>query len=117
MIRGAVYRVDLGQARGHEHRGRRLGLVISPSESPLSVVTVIPTSTSAQPAIHRPELEVVGRATRLLVDQVRSIDTRYLVGDPVDYLSRDEMAEVEHALAHYLGLDSGAVARSPAPGT
>ncbi len=108
MIRGAVYRIDLGQARGHEQRGRRLGLVISPSESPLSVVTVIPTSTSAQPAIHRPELEIVGRPTHLLVDQLRSIDTDYLVGDPVDYLSHDEMEAVELALAHYLGIDSSA---------
>lgn len=104
MIRGAVYRVDLGQARGHEQRGRRLGLVVSPSSSPLSVVTIIPTSTSAQPAIHRPELEIAGRVTRMLVDQIRSIDTDYLVGDPVDYLSRDQMNEVELALAHYLGL-------------
>lgn len=104
MIRGAVYHIDLGQARGHEQRGRRLGLVVSPSESPLSVVTIVPTSTSAQPAIHRPEVEVAGRATRMLVDQIRSIDTDYLTGDPVDYLSRDEMAEVELALAHYLGI-------------
>lgn len=106
MIRGAVYRIDLGQARGHEQRGRRLGLVVPPSESPLSVVTIVPTSTSAQPAIHRPELEVAGRTTRMLVDQIRSIDTDYLIGDPVDYLSRDRMAEVELALAHYLGIAS-----------
>lgn len=104
MIRGAVYRIDLGQARGHEQRGRRLGLVVSPSESPLSVVTVIPTSTSAQPAIHRPELELAGRLTRMLIDQIRSIDTDYLVGEPVDYLSRDQMAHVELALVHYLGV-------------
>jgi mRNA interferase MazF len=104
VIRGAVYRIDLGQARGHEQRGKRLGLVVSPSESPLSVVTVIPTSTSARPAIHRPELEVAARLTRMLVDQIRSIDTSYLVGDPVDYLSRDQMAEVDLALAHYLGI-------------
>jgi mRNA interferase MazF len=30
MTRGAVYPIDLGDAkRGHERRGRRLGLVIS----------------------------------------------------------------------------------------
>lgn len=104
MIRGAVYRIDLGRPRGHEQRGRRLGLLVSPSESPLSVVTVIPTSTSAQPAVHRPELEIAGRPTRVLVDQIRSIDTEYVIGDPVDYLSRDELAEVELALAHYLGI-------------
>ena len=104
MIRGAVYRIDLGKARGHEQRGRRLGLVVSPSQSPLSVVTVIPTSTSARAAIHRPELEIGGRVTRVLVDQIRSIDTDYLVGDPVDYLARDQMDDVELALARYLGV-------------
>ncbi|GAB3296697.1 type II toxin-antitoxin system PemK/MazF family toxin [Epidermidibacterium keratini] len=106
MIRGAVYRIDLDQARGHEQRGRRLGLVVSPSDSPLSVITVIPTSTSAQQAIHRPELEIAGQQTRMLVDQVRSIDTDYVIGDPVDYLSADDLAAVELALAHYLGVAS-----------
>lgn len=104
MIRGAVYRIDLGRHRGHEQGGKRLGVVVSPSDSPLSVVTVIPTSTSAGPSLHRPELEIAGRVTRLLVDQVRSIDIRYVVGDPVDYLSRDQVVDVELALAHYLGV-------------
>lgn len=104
MIRGAVYRIDLGRPRSHEQGGKRFGLVLSPSDSPLSVVTVIPTSTSAGPSIFRPEVEVAGRATRLLVDQVRSIDVDYVVGDPVDYLDRTELAQVELALAHYLGL-------------
>lgn len=104
MIRGAVYRIDLGRPRGHEQGGRRLGLVVSPSDSPLSVVTVIPTSTSAGPSIHRPELEIAGRSTRMLVDQIRSIDLRFVVGDPVDYLTRDQLVEVERALAHYLGV-------------
>jgi mRNA interferase MazF len=104
VIRGAVYRIDLGRPRGHEQGGRRLGLVVSPSDSPLSVVTVIPTSTSAGPSIHRPELEIAGRSTRMLVDQIRSIDLRFVVGDPVDYLTRDQLVEVERALAHYLGV-------------
>lgn len=106
MIRGAVYRIDLGRTRGHEQGGRRLGLVLSPPDSPLSVVTIIPTSTSAGPSIHRPQLEIAGRGTRLLVDQIRSIDTDYLVGDPVDYLTRDQLAEVELALSHYLGVQA-----------
>lgn len=104
MIRGAIYRIDLGRPRGHEQGGRRLGLAVSPSDSPLSVVTVIPTSTSAGPSIHRPELEIAGRSTRMLVDQIRSIDLRFVVGDPVDYLTRDQLVEVERALAHYLGV-------------
>lgn len=104
MIRGAVYRIDLGRPRGHEQGGKRLGLVVSPSDSPLSLVTVIPTSTSAGPSVHRPELDIAGRSTRMLVDQIRSIDSRYVVGEPVDYLTRDQLDEVESALAHYLGM-------------
>jgi mRNA interferase MazF len=108
VIRGAVYRIDLGRPRGQEQRGKRLGLVVSPSHSPLSVATVVPTSTSAGPSLHRPELEIAGRPTRLLIDQIRFIDIAYIVGDPVDYLSREELAEVELALAHYLGVQDAA---------
>jgi mRNA interferase MazF len=111
VIRGAVYRIDLGRPRHHEQGGKRLGLVLSPSDSPLSVVTVVPTSTSAGPSIHRPELEVAGRLTRMLVDQIRSIDVDYVVGDPVDYLTRDQLAEVELALAHYLGVQDASPPR------
>lgn len=71
---------------------------------PWSVVTIIPSSTTAQPAVFRPSLEINGQHTRFLVDQIRSIDTDYLIGDPVHYLERDELAEIEHALARYLGL-------------
>ncbi len=105
VIRGAVYRVDLGDAkRGHEQRGRRLGLVLSPSSMPWNVITIVPTSTTAQPAIFRPSMEINGQETRVLVDQICSIDTDYIIGDPVHYLERDELAEVEHAVARYLGL-------------
>jgi mRNA interferase MazF len=79
-------------------------LCCPPSDSPLSLVTVIPTSTSAGPSVHRPELDIAGRPTRMLVDQIRSIDSRYVVGEPVDYLSRDQLVEVESALTHYLGM-------------
>jgi len=82
--------------------------VVSPSESPLSVVTVVPTSTSAGPSIHRPELEVAGRTTKFLIDQVRPIDVDHVHGDPVDFLSSDELAEVELALAHHLGVQAPA---------
>lgn len=105
MIRGAIYRVDLGEAkRGHEQRGRRFGLVLSPTSMPWNVATIIPTSTTAQPAVFRPALEVNGQETRFLVDQIRSIDINYITGDPVHYLERDELAEIEHAVSRYLGL-------------
>ena len=105
MIRGAVYKVSLGEEkRGHERHGRRYGLVISPSSMAWSVATIVPTSRSAQDAVFRPTLELMGVPTRFLVDQVRSIDTRFIEGDPVAYLEHDEMAEIEHAITRYLGL-------------
>ena len=74
MIRGAVYPVDFGDAqRGHEQRGRRLGLVMSIEQSDWSV-TVIPTSTGAQASVFRPEVIVAGRDTRILIDQIRTLD-------------------------------------------
>jgi mRNA interferase MazF len=105
MIRGAVYPIDLGDAkRGHEQRGRRLGLVISIEQTAWSTVTVIPTSTSAQAAVFRPEVIIAGRETRILIDQIRTIDICYVTGELVDYLSRDDMAQVEHTVSRYLGL-------------
>lgn len=105
MIRGALYRVDLGEAkRGHEQRGRRYGLVLSPTSMPWNVVTIVPTSTSAAPAVFRPELNVAGDPTRLLVDQIRSVDTQYVHGEPVDFFGHDEMEVVERAVRRYLGL-------------
>ena len=105
MIRGAVYPVDLGEAkRGHEQRGRCLGLVISIEQNAWSTVTILPTSTSAQAAIFRPDVVIAGRDTKILIDQIRTIDTRYVSGELVDYLSRDDMAQVEHGLSRYLGL-------------
>lgn len=105
MIRGAVYPVDLGDAkRGHEQRGRRLGLVISIEQNVWTTVTILPTSTSAQAAVFRPEVVIAGRGTRILIDQIRTIDTSYVTGDLVDYLSRDDIAQVERSLSRYLGL-------------
>lgn len=77
---------------------------MSPTSMAWSVVTIIPTSTTAQPAVFRPSLEIDGRSTLLLVDQIRSIDLDYVHGDPVHYLDHDEMSWVEHALTFYLGL-------------
>ncbi|WP_280458651.1 type II toxin-antitoxin system PemK/MazF family toxin [Nocardia carnea] len=101
-----VYRIDLGDAkRGHEQRGRRYGVVLSRTN--WSMVTVVPSSTSAAPARSRLEVTIAGTATRLLVDQVRSIDARYLVGDPVDYLSLDDMTRLDSVINNYLGLGPG----------
>jgi mRNA interferase MazF len=105
MIRGAVYPVDLGDAkRGPELRGRRLGVVISSKQNAWSTVTIVPTSTSAQASVFRPEVIIAGRDTKILIDQIRTIDVSYVAGEVVDHLARDDMAQVEHFLLRYFGL-------------
>jgi mRNA-degrading endonuclease toxin of MazEF toxin-antitoxin module len=47
---------------------------------------------------------VAGRDTLVLVDQIRTIDTDYVLGEPVGYLTRIDMARIEYALHRYLGL-------------
>ncbi|MCX5079006.1 type II toxin-antitoxin system PemK/MazF family toxin [Streptomyces sp. NBC_00424] len=105
MIRGSVYRVDLGDAkRGHEQRGKRYGIVLSQHPESWSTVIIVPTSTSAQDAVFRPRLHIAGRDTLALTDQVRTIDTRYVIGEPVDHLNKADLAQVEFALARLLRL-------------
>jgi mRNA interferase MazF len=65
VIRGAVYGVNLGEEkRGHEQRGRHYALVLSSSSMAWSVATIVPTSRSAQEAVFRPTLELMGLPTR-----------------------------------------------------
>jgi mRNA interferase MazF len=69
--RGDVYEFRLLRGGGHEQRGRRFGVLVQANEMlPRSVVLVAPTSTSARSASFRPEIEVRGEATKLLVEQV-----------------------------------------------
>ncbi|WP_280266343.1 type II toxin-antitoxin system PemK/MazF family toxin [Nocardia wallacei] len=104
MIRGLIHRIDLGEAkRGHEQRGRRYGVVLSRTD--WTMVTVVPTSTGAAPSLFRPEVEIDGRPTRLLVDQIRSINVDFLKGEPVGYLSQRDMARLDATIIRYLGLE------------
>lgn len=74
MLRGDVYAFRLPNGRGHEQRGRRYGVVVQANELlPRSVVLVAPTPRSAKPASFRPEIDVEGEATRVLVEQVGAI--------------------------------------------
>ena len=54
-------------------RRRRLGLVISIEQNAWSTVTVIPTSTSVQASVFRPEVAIAGRETKVLIDQILSV--------------------------------------------
>ena len=69
----------------------------------LTTVVVVPTSTSAQPAIFRPDVTIHGRKTKLLTDQVSTVD-RSRVGRSVGRLSRVELQELDESLQRILGL-------------
>ena len=104
MLRGDVYRFKLPKGVGHEQHGDRFGVVVQADELlPRSVVLVAPTSRSARPASFRPEIDVGGEATRVLVEQVGAVDASRL-GDLFGHLTREELWGVDDALMTVFGL-------------
>ena len=98
-------RLRLPRGAGHEQHGRRYGVVVqSDALLPRSVVLIAPTSRSARAASFRPEVEVDGERTRVLVEQVGAVDVGRL-GDIVGRLSPEEQWGVDAALLTVLGLD------------
>ncbi len=70
---------------------------------PRSVVIIAPTSKSARPASFRPEAQIEGDTTRVLVEQLGAVDTQRL-GKLVGHLTHDEMWSIDEALVTVLGL-------------
>ena len=88
----------VGRAEGHP--------IVTRLQEPIaarSVATIVPTSTHARPAVFRPRIELGGVANRFLVDQLRSIDVRFIDGEPAHFLHRDELEEVAVAVTRYIG--------------
>ena len=103
-MRGDVYRLRAAKnARGHEQRGMRYAVEL---QGPilLSTVIVAPTSTRAAPAVFRPEIDLGGTTTKVLVDQMAAVDGELRLGGMVGRLSAHEMDEVDLALRLLLGL-------------
>jgi mRNA interferase MazF len=71
---------------------------------PRSVVLVAPTSTSAKLASFRPEIDIDGTSTRVLVEQVGGVDVQRL-GDLAGHLTSEEQWGVDAALLTVLGLN------------
>jgi mRNA interferase MazF len=103
--RGDVYRFKIPKGVGREQQGERYGVIVqSEVMLPRSVVIVAPTSRSAKPASFRPEVEVAGDLTRVLVEQLGAVDVQRL-GRRVGRLMAEEMWSVDEALVVVLGLD------------
>lgn len=104
MTRGDVYRVRLPRRRGHEQHGPRYAVLVQADELlGLSTVLVAPTSRSVQAASFRPEVDIAGQRTRVMVEQLRAIDVGRL-DDFEGHLSASEMRGIDEALSLVLAL-------------
>lgn len=104
MLRGDVYELRLPGGVGHEQQGRRFGVLVQANEMlPRSVVLVAPTSRSARAASFRPEIDVDGQTTRVLVEQVGAVNTDRL-GDLVGHVTPEQQWGIDEALQTVLGL-------------
>ena len=104
-MRGDVYQLNAPRdARGHEQRGNRYAVVVQSDLLPLSTWLVAPTSTSARPASFRPEVEIDGKSTLVLVEQIAAVDPERL-GQLIGHLSHREMADVDDAIRVVLHVD------------
>jgi mRNA interferase MazF len=108
MVRGEVVRIAAPRrTRGHEQQGPRPGVIVQADELlELSTVLVAPTSRSAAPASFRPLIDISGTPTRVLADQLRTLDVQAIT-DSVGYLTRPELEALDDALALVLGLRAG----------
>jgi mRNA interferase MazF len=104
VLRGDVHEFRLPHGTGHEQQGRRYGVIVQANELlPRSVVLVAPTSRSAKPASFRPEIELLGETTRVLVEQVGGVDAGPL-GELVGRVSPEQQWGIDDALMTVLGL-------------
>jgi mRNA interferase MazF len=100
-----VFNLRLPKGFGHEQHGKRYGVVVqSDALLPRSVVLVAPTSTSARRASFRPEVEIDGTETRVLVEQMGAVDVNRL-GALAGHLSSEEQWGVDAAILTVLGLN------------
>lgn len=104
MTRGDVYRVHLPERGRHEQSGARYAVIVQADQLlGLSTAIVAPTSQSAAPATFRPEVQVAGEPTRVLVEQLRAVDIERL-GAAAGHLAAREQQAVDDALALILDL-------------
>ena len=104
LTRGSICSVRLGRSSGREQSDRRYAIIVQSDDlCLLNTVVVVPTSTSARAATFRPEALIAGQRTRVLCEQIRTIDVQRL-GETVGILSSAELLSVEDALQIVLEL-------------
>lgn len=105
-MRGDLYRLKAPKdARGHEQAGGRYAVVVQSDDLPLSTWIIAPTSTGRRAASFRPEIDIAGLKTRVMVEQLTVIDPQRRLGEFVGRLTGSELAAIDTALVAVLGLD------------
>ncbi len=96
--RGEVYWVNLDPTVGTEIKKTRPCLIVSPDDlnAILPRVIIAPLTSKGQALGCRPEVDFAGKATRILLDQIRTIDKQRLLG---------KMGEIDKALWHPILLE------------
>jgi mRNA interferase MazF len=103
-VRGDLFRVKAARgAADREQQGARFAVVVQSDFVQPSTLLVAPMSTSAKWAQYRPEIEVDGTLTRVLIEQTTAVDPQRL-GDFADRLDTQEIAAVDDALKLVLAL-------------
>lgn len=97
-MRGDLFRVNAARgALGREQQGGRLAVVVQSDFVQPSTLLVAPTSTSAKWAHYRPEIEVAGTQTRVLIEQTMAVDPQRL-GEFAGRLDAQELGAIDDAL-------------------
>nr|WP_221206173.1 type II toxin-antitoxin system PemK/MazF family toxin [Garicola koreensis] len=106
FVRGDLYRLRAPKdVRGHEQAGARFAVVLQSDDLPLSTWVVAPTSTGRREASFRPQIEIEGTMTRVMVEQLTVVDPEARLGDFAGRLDAAELRAVDAALLVVLGLD------------
>ncbi|MDR0284270.1 MAG: type II toxin-antitoxin system PemK/MazF family toxin [Propionibacteriaceae bacterium] len=103
-MRGDIYRFRPHDTRGHKQSGVRYAVVVQSDDLMLSTLIVAPTSTRARPTVFRPQIELGGERTFVLVEQTTVVNPDLELGDFVGRLSVEELGELERALLLVFGL-------------
>lgn len=104
-MRGEVYELRSNpHSPGHEQRSRRYAVVVQTGALALSTVIAAPTSTGSWDTAFHPEIDLMGRRTRVLVEQLQAVDVERRFGRKVGQVSPAEQEEIDEALKLVLGL-------------
>lgn len=80
-------------------------MVVQSDDLLLSTWIIAPTSTGRREATFRPEIEIEGVKTRVMVEQLTVVDPETRLGDFAGRLGAAELGHLDAALLAVLGLD------------